>query len=84
MDVKCLKKVNKLIGLFAGKEMMVAPAPKEIPFDFYNKMTKYIFKFDGKTETDRYINNGIIIANKNHGFFLYLCDEIHQEDLRII
>ena len=77
MDVKCLKKVNKLIGLFAGKEMMVAPAPKEIPFDFYNKMTKYIFKFD-VTETDRYINNGIIIANKNHGFFLYLCDEIQR------
>lgn len=75
MDVVCMKEVEKMIYLFDGNEMMVVPAPKEIPFDMYNKLTKMLFKFE-VTETDRYINNGTIIAKKNHGFFLFLCDEI--------
>jgi len=77
MDVVCIKAVEKMIYLFDGNEMMVSPATKEIPFDIYNTLTKFFFKFE-ITETDRFINNGIIIAKKNHGFFLFLCDEISR------
>ena len=75
MDVECIKQVEKMIYLFNGKDMLVVPAPKEIPFELYNTLSNFFFKFK-VTETDRYINNGTIVAKKNHNFFLFLCDEI--------
>ena len=63
MDVECMKQVEKMIYLFSGKDMLVVPAPKEIPFELYNTLSNF-FKFK-VTETDRYINNGTIVAKKS-------------------